>query len=210
MNQTYGRHIVAKKCKVQMQKKSPPKQVPNKNAPWILEEEEETGQDEETAAASAAKESGDNDLEVLAANVTRAPLNYVRVHKCTPKDDSYVDISCVPSLKMLARGQCYDGGLLKCPIGVKEGLEYYHSIVWKENNENTFFSELCKLTKISSCNSVGSYEQLCRDPLKVALYLERKIAMSREKFGTRWDGFYISVLIFFDYLFSFRFYALNI
>ena len=48
------------------------------------------------------------------------------------RDDSYVDISSVPSLKTLARSSHVTGGLYQAPISVKEGLEYYHSIVWKE------------------------------------------------------------------------------
>jgi hypothetical protein len=107
------------------------------------------------------------------------------VQNCTVKDDSYVDISSVPSLKLLSRGKQASGGLIKVPISVKEGLEYYHSIVWKENNENSYFDELVAKTKLTMCSTVGAYEELCKEPLKVALFLERKISISREKFGHR-------------------------
>jgi len=174
LNQTYGRHVVKKNCKV---KAAPPKLVPNAKAPWILEEEE---------LPEPTKSSHDDDEpEVIEANVTRAALQYIQVHKCTPRDDSYVDISSVPSLKTLARRSHVTGGLYQAPISVKEGLEYYHSIVWKDNNEKTFFDDLCSKTKMSICSTLNDYEELCREPLKVALFLERKIAASREKFGTR-------------------------
>ena len=114
----------------------------------------------------------------------------MQVQNCTIKDDSYVDISSVPCLKLIARNKLSTGGILRVPISVKEGLEYYHSIVWKDNNENTYFEELCFKTKITSCNTVSSYEDLCKEPLKVALYLEKKISISREKFGAGYVQFY--------------------
>lgn len=174
LNQTYGRHVVKKNCKVRA---APPRLVPNAKAPWILEEEELP---EPTKSCH-----DDDDLEVIQANVTRAALHYIQVHKCTHRDDSYVDISSVPSLKTLARSSHVNGGLYQAPISVKEGLEYYHSIVWKDNNEKTFFDDLCNKTKMSICSTLNDYEELCKEPLKVALFLERKITASREKFGTR-------------------------
>lgn len=175
LNQTYGRHMVEKKCKKQDKKSTPPKLIPNKSMPWIMEEvdiDDGTGKPKE-----------ESDLEVLQANVTKVPLHHIKVQNCTIKDDSYVDISSVPCLKLIARNKLSTGGILRVPISVKEGLEYYHSIVWKDNNENTYFEELCFKTKITSCNTVSSYEDLCKEPLKVALYLEKKISISREKFG---------------------------
>ena len=38
---------------------------------------------------------------------------------------------------------------------------------------------------MSICSTLNDYEELCKEPLKVALFLERKITASREKFGTR-------------------------
>lgn len=62
-------------------------------------------------------------------------------------------------------------------------MEYYHSIVWKNNNEVTFFDKFCELSKSTISQTVKSYEKLCKEPLKVALYLERKIRNSRESKG---------------------------
>ena len=38
-------------------------------------------------------------------------------------------------------------------------------------------------SKISMCSNVKSYENLCKEPLKVALYLERKIRACRQSKG---------------------------
>ena len=62
-------------------------------------------------------------------------------------------------------------------------MEYYHSLVWKENHENTFFQQLTCLSKLTLAANVKAYERLCKEPLKVALYLERKITLFRDNRG---------------------------
>jgi hypothetical protein len=52
--------------------------VPDKSKPWILEAED-VDEDHGNAKTSAAEK--DDELEVLQANVTPAPLNHVKVRK---------------------------------------------------------------------------------------------------------------------------------
>lgn len=153
-----------KECKITENSSS--KIIALTKAPWMLDTEEE-----------------DDDLQVIQENVRRPPLHYISVIRSSVHEDSYVDCSRVAPLKLMVRGLVPNGGLIDNPINVKEGLEYYHSLVWKDNNENAFFEQLCKLSKTTIAQTVKSFEKLCKEPLKVALYLERKINACRTNKG---------------------------
>jgi len=160
LNQTYGRHVVSMTCQVEQSKES------LVSAPWIL-----AGGDQ------------DEDVAILTENIS--PLNniFVSVNPATPRKDSYVTTSHVPSLTLLCRGVLPTPAT---PIRVKEGLEYYHALVWPDNNkEEVVFKYMCRLAKMTMVTSVKEYERLCREPLKVALYLEKKIGKSRDSVGYR-------------------------
>jgi len=69
-------------------------------------------------------------------------------------------------------------------ISVKEGLEIYHTLVLPGNgSESAFFKYFQTMGRITIVASFKQYERLCRDPLKVAIYLEKKISRSRVKGG---------------------------
>jgi len=108
---------------------------------------------------------------------------FITVHPSSTETDSYVSTSSVPSLKLLSRGGLLAGNSTsQVPISVKEGLEYYHSLVLPGNaDETNLFSYISSLGKITLVSSVKQFERLCRDPLKVAIYLEKKISRCRAK-----------------------------
>jgi len=162
LNQTYGRHVVTRTCQVQQDRAA------LSSAPWIL-----------------AEADHDEDLAVLTESISPRNNIFVFVNPATVRKDSYVSTSHVPSLKLLCRG-AMPRACSAPPIRVKEGLEYYHALVWPDNNkEEVVFKYMSRLAKITMVTSVGEYEKLCREPLKVALYLEKKISKSREKVGHR-------------------------
>merc|ERR1719233_2290625 len=162
LNQTYGRHVVSMTCQVDQDKGN------LTSAPWIL-----AGGDQE------------EDLAILSENVAPKSNIFVSVNPATSKKDSYVTTSHVPSLKLLCRG-AMDRNRDPPAIRVKEGLEYYHALVWPDNNkEEVVLKYMSKTAKMALVTSVREYEKLCREPLKVALYLEKKIGKSRERVGYR-------------------------
>ena len=55
----------------QDKKSNPPKLIPNKSMPWIMEEVD--------IDDGAGKVKEETDLQVLQANVTKAPLHHVKV-----------------------------------------------------------------------------------------------------------------------------------
>ena len=124
------------------------------------------------------------DVELGAGENTK----FIRVHPATSRTDSFVSTSRVPSLKLLSRGSL-PGGNSTSDVGVmsvKEGLEYYHSLVQPGNTDETnLFRYISGLGKITLVSSVKQYERLCRDPLKVAIYLEKKISRSRARLNSR-------------------------
>ena len=65
-------------------------------------------------------------------------------------------------------------------VSVKEGLEYYHTMMWPANSQQQTLAELVRLTKIPFAESVRFYTSLCRHPLRVALYFEKKIRLVRQ------------------------------
>ena len=75
--------------------------------------------------------------------------------------------------------QVPDGGLEKVPVSVKEGLEYYHTMTWPSNSDYVALTEISRLTKVPFAANVRSYTGLCREPLKIALYFEKKIGCAR-------------------------------
>ena len=113
---------------------------------------------------------------------------FIRVHPATARTESFVSTSRVPSLKLLSRGSLPGGNSTSHPgvMSVKEGLEYYHSLVLPGNTEETnLFRYISGLGKITLVSSVKQYERLCRDPLKVAIYLEKKISRCRARLNSR-------------------------
>lgn len=162
LNQTYGRHVVSRTCQVEQDRAT------LTSAPWIL-----------------AEADHDEELAILNENISPRNNIFVFVNPATTKKDSYVGTSHVPSLKLLCRG-VIPRTCSHPPLRVKEGLEYYHALVWPDNNkEEVVFKYMSRLANITMVTSVGEYEKLCREPLKVALYLEKKISKSREKVGHR-------------------------
>eukprot|EP00092_Neocalanus_flemingeri_P011307 GFUD01012186.1.p1 GENE.GFUD01012186.1~~GFUD01012186.1.p1 ORF type:complete len:976 (-),score=331.50 GFUD01012186.1:375-3302(-) len=165
LNQTYGRHVVSRTCQMEEEEEE---KVSLNSAPWIL-----------------AEVDHDEDLSVVEENISPQNKTFVFVSPATVKKDSYVSTSYVPALRLLCRGV-----MPSCrtppPLTVKEGLEYYHTLVWPNNSkEEVVFKYVCKQANITMVSSVVAYEKLCREPLKVALYLEKKIKKSRERFGAR-------------------------
>lgn len=110
---------------------------------------------------------------------------FLSVHTSNNQTDSYVSTSNIPSLKLLCRKNLHGkNSTSDVAISVKEGLEYYHSLVMPGNvNEHVLFRKLSQMAKITIVSSVRQYERLCRDPLKVAIYLEKKISRARGKHG---------------------------
>jgi len=162
LNQTYGRHVVSMTCQVDNGKGN------LTSAPWIL-----------------AGGDPDEDLAILSETLAQKSNIFVSVNPATSKKDSFVTTSHVPSLKLLCRGAMHRNRDPP-PIRVKEGLEYYHALVWPDNNkEEVVFKFMSRLAKMTLVTSVREYEKLCREPLKVALYLEKKIGKSRERVGHR-------------------------
>jgi len=162
LNQTYGRHVVSMTCQVDQEKGN------LTSAPWIL-----AGGDQE------------EDLAILSESVSPRNNIFVSVYPATPRKDSYVTTSHVPSLKLLCRGAMSQHSDPPS-IRVKEGLEYYHALVLPDNNkEEVVFNYMCRMANMNMVTSVKEYERLCREPLKVALYLEKKIVKSRERVGHR-------------------------
>ena len=106
---------------------------------------------------------------------------FVTVHPSTNKTDSCVSSSSVPSLRLLSRGGLEAGNSTsQVVMSVKEGLEYYHSLVLPGNGTNLFNYISC-MGKITLVSSFKQFERLCRDPLKVAIYLEKKISRCRAR-----------------------------
>lgn len=114
-------------------------------------------------------------------------MTFLSVNTATTKTDSYVDTSHVPSLKLLCRGSMIGkNSTSDVPMSVKEGLELYHSLVLPgRGSENRFWAYLAKTGRITLVSSLREYERLCRDPLKIAIYLEKKISRSRAKYGAK-------------------------
>ena len=114
-------------------------------------------------------------------------MTFLSVNTATTKTDSYVDTSHVPSLKLLCRGSMLGkNSTSDVPMSVKEGLELYHSLVLPgRGSENRFWAYLAKTGRITLVSSLREYERLCRDPLKIAIYLEKKISRSRAKYGAK-------------------------
>ena len=128
------------------------------------------------------------DVEMRMREGAGGNMKFIRVHPATSSSDSFVSSSRVPSLKLLSRGSL-PGGNSTSHVGVmsvKEGLEYYHSLVQQGNTDETnLFRYISGLGKITLVSSVKQYERLCRDPLKVAIYLEKKISRSRARLNSR-------------------------
>ena len=112
---------------------------------------------------------------------------FLSVHTATNKTDSYVATSHVPSLKLLCRGSLVGkNSTSDVAITVKEGLEYYHSLMWQGSAEDSdMFQYVRKMGRITIVSSMKQYEKLCRDPLKIAIYLEKKISRTRVKYGSK-------------------------
>lgn len=162
LNQTYGRHVVTRTCQGDVEKTS------LTSAPWIL-----------------AEADPDEDVAILEQSAFQPNKIFVFVNPATSKKDSFVSTSHVPSLKLLCRS-VLPQSVTPPPLSVKEGLEYYHSLVWPENSkEDDVFKFMCRQADLTMVTSVNAYEKLCREPLKVALYLEKKISKSREIVGPR-------------------------
>ena len=117
----------------------------------------------------------------------RDRLRFLTVHAANNKTDSQISTSRIPSLKLLCRDSLIGkNSTSDVAISVKEGLEYYHSLMTPGFNvENTLFHILSRMGKITLVSSVRQYERLCRDPLKVAIFLERKISKSRANHGSK-------------------------
>ena len=118
---------------------------------------------------------------------TLGEMTFLSVNTATIKTDSYVDTSRVPSLKLLSRGSMIGkNSTSDVPMPVKEGLELYHSLVLPgRDGENRFWAYLAKTGRITLVSSLREYERLCRDPLKIAIYLEKKISRCRAKYGAK-------------------------
>ena len=114
-------------------------------------------------------------------------MTFLSVNTATTKTDSYVDMSHVPSLKLLCRGSILGtNSTSDIPMSVKEGLELYHSLVLPgKGGENRFWAYLAWTGRITLVSSLREYERLCRDPLKIAIYLEKKISRSRARYGAK-------------------------
>jgi len=110
---------------------------------------------------------------------------FLSVRTATNRNDTYVDSSHVPSLKLLCRGSLVGkNSTSDVAVSVKEGLEIYHTLVLPGNgDESAFFKYFQSMGRITIVASFKQYERLCRDPLKVAIYLEKKISRSRVKGG---------------------------
>ena len=137
------------------------------------------------------EDDGMTEEEIFARNSARdeeknlPPKLFVNVNRATNKSDSFVDSSRVPPLKLLARARCSKGTLEKVPISVKEGLEFYHALVFPNNcPEEYFFSYLkCRGWPLAWSSGTKMFEKLCKEPLKIALYFERKIRTYRDLKG---------------------------
>jgi len=114
---------------------------------------------------------------------------FFSVNAATIRNDSFVSTSQVPGLKMLSRGvAAVPGAPPEPPVTVKEGLEYYHTLAWPANYKEdrySFFRHFRRAAGLSLVSSWREYETLCKEPLKVALYLEKKISRARERQGAR-------------------------
>jgi hypothetical protein len=77
------------------------------------------------------------------------------------------------------RSRCVGGGLDQVPVSVKEGLEYYHTVVWPSNGDKRTLALIGRLARVPFAETLRSYTALCRDPLKIALYFEKKIRFTR-------------------------------
>ena len=118
---------------------------------------------------------------------TLGEMTFLSVNTANIKTDSYVETSHVPSLKLLCRGSMVGkNSTSDVPMPVKEGLELYHSLVLPgRGGESRFWAFLAKTGRITLVSSLREYERLCRDPLKIAIYLEKKISRSRAKYGAK-------------------------
>lgn len=112
---------------------------------------------------------------------------FLSVHTATARTDTYVSTSHVPSLKLLCRGSLIGkNSTSDVAISVKEGLEFYHSLVLPGNEgQNNLWQYIQAQGRITIVSSFRQYEKLCRDPLKVAIYLEKKISRSRVRHGAK-------------------------
>jgi len=112
-------------------------------------------------------------------------LRFVSVTPATAKRDSSVKIGKVPSLKFLSREATWE--TLDSMPRVKEGLEYYHSLYSPYNRtvQPRLFRHIRGGAKLNYVAGLTGYEKLCREPLKIAIYLERKISLARGKLGAR-------------------------
>ena len=113
---------------------------------------------------------------------------FLRVHPATTRTDSYLSPSRVPSLKLLSRGSLPGGNSTSYAgvMSVKEGLEYYHSLIQPgSTDETSLFRYISGMAKITLVSNMKHYERLCRDPLKVAIYLEKKISRCRARLNSR-------------------------
>lgn len=98
---------------------------------------------------------------------------------------------------LLFRSQCPANTLERVPVSVKEGLEYYHTMVWPANTGPLALRQCARLTRVPYAASVRAYTALCRDPLKIALFFEKKIGVARAKSKERaaaWVGKYLFFL----------------
>lgn len=113
-------------------------------------------------------------------------LRYVTVTPATAKRDSSVRMGKVASLALLCRSSLPSDCPASLP-GVKEGLEYYHSLYSPYNRtvQARLFATLRQGAKLNLVAGLTGYEKLCREPLKIAIYLERKISLARSKLGSR-------------------------
>lgn len=186
LNQPYGRHVMAKECqisqKVQTTQTQQEKDAANKillaQAPWMLN-------DEDGDEAPKTQEEILKEKKRIEEIEKKFPKIFVYVNPATHKRDSWVASSLVPPLKLLARSKCPETSKAQVPISVKEGLEFYHAFVFPNNcPEDIFFKYVRSNSKLSVCKSVKIYEKLCKEPLKIAMYFERKIRTYRDLKGS--------------------------
>ena len=197
LNQPYGRHVMDKECQISQKvqtNKDPADKMPLAQAPWMLN-------DEEGDEAPKTEEEILEEKRRIEEIEKKFPKLFVYVHRATHKRDSWVESSHVPPLKLLARSKCPEDSKAQVPISVKEGLEFYHAFVFPNNcPEDIFFKYVKSCSKLSVCKSVKIYEKLCREPLKIAMYFERKIRTYRDLKGSnnpktrRWVAKYNSYL----------------
>merc|ERR1712126_117418 len=111
----------------------------------------------------------------------RGTMKFVTVGPATVREDSTLSIGKVPSLKFLSRSASSTPPP-SLPM-VKEGLEYYHSLYSNVNRnvQKKLFTRLRTKAGLNLIAGLAGYERLCREPLKIAIYLERKISLARDQ-----------------------------